>query len=539
MLGDPSAGSDDRLATQAHEIVARARALVAPAGGPGLSTEHVTAALVVQQAESVITRRRAGLIDFTVADYQTSPLGRLLAALPEARPVGPEQTRGFLDRLAGVPAYLAAAAQRHRDAVAAGRTPVAARLRSAVERIDSYLADADTDPLRTPPLDADAAAERDQLLTELVRPAFAAYRDVLADEIAPYGRPAHQPGLCWLRDGQQTYEQLCRMHTTTRYSTQELHRIGEETVAQLAGECEAIGGPLLGAGSAAEVLERLRGDRALCWSDGAQQLAAIRSAVERAERALPGWFGTLPRVSCEVEPAPDAAAPSAYYLPAALDGSRPGAVFVNTHHATENSRCLADALAFHEAVPGHHVQLTLAREQTSVPRLRRFAWINAYIEGWGLYAERLADEMGIYSGPLARLGMVVMDSLRAARLVVDTGLHAFGWSRRAAIDYLRATTVMGEAEIEREVDRYIDMPGQALSYLVGRLELQRIRAVAEHRLGDRFDLAGFHDVILGSGPLPMELLADVVDGWVVTAPSQRGGGEVRLPPAQAGRAPLL
>lgn len=530
-LGDPSAAADERLAASASRLAARARELATPDGGPGRS-DDLTLALVVQQAESVTVRRRAGLIGFTVADYQTSPLGRLLGALPEVRPVGPEQVRGFLQRLAHIPAYLASAAQRHRASVAAGLTPVASRVRSAVSRIDAYLAEPDADPLRRPPLDGRAADERDRLLAEVVRPAFAAYRDVLAHEIAPHGRPDDRPGLCWLPGGTRIYEDLCRMHTTTGYSPAELHRLGGQVAARLDAEYEAIGGPLLGVDRAAEVRHRLRTDPSLRWESGAGLLDAIRSAVRRAQQAAPDWFGTLPAEPCQIKPAPDPGAPLAYYLPAALDGSRPGEVYVNVHNATASNRCLAEALAYHEAVPGHHVQLTLARGLTGVPHLRRLAWINALIEGWGLYAERLADEMGLYSGQLDRLGMVVMDSLRAARLVVDTGLHALGWSREAAVEYLRATTVLAEAEIQREVDRYIDMPGQALSYLVGRLELERLRAEAQQRLADRFDVRAFHDTVLGCGSLPLDLLAHVVDAWCASGTPGRRDGEVRSPLAR-------
>ncbi|MET0133992.1 MAG: DUF885 domain-containing protein, partial [Kibdelosporangium sp.] len=168
---------------------------------------------------------------------------------------------------------------------------------------------------------------------------------------------------------------------------------------------------------------------------------------------------------------------------------------------------------FHEAVPGHHFQLTIAQELTALPKLRRYAMINSYSEGWGLYCERLADEMGLYSDDIARLGMLAMDSVRAARLVVDTGLHAFGWSRQRTVEYLRDNTVMSEVEVQSETDRYIEMPGQALSYMVGRLELQRLRARAQAGLGASFDIKAFHDLVLGSGPLPMAVLDDVVARW--------------------------
>jgi uncharacterized protein (DUF885 family) len=208
-----------------------------------------------------------------------------------------------------------------------------------------------------------------------------------------------------------------------------------------------------------------------------------RHTIGRTEQEAPRWFGRVPAQRCRVEAMPAEIAPgasAASYFPPALDGSRPGTYFANVHRARERM-------------------------------LRRLAPVEAYVEGWGLYAERLA---GLYSGAVARLGMLTNDSMRAARLVVDTGLHAHGWSRRQAVDYMTANTPMALIEIESEVDRYIAAPGQALGYMVGRLELERIRAAAEAALGDRFDIRSFHDTVLGSGPLPLLVLDQVVRAWV-------------------------
>jgi uncharacterized protein (DUF885 family) len=204
-------------------------------------------------------------------------------------------------------------------------------------------------------------------------------------------------------------------------------------------------------------------------------------------------------------------------MPASLDGSRPGVYFINTSHATEQVRAGAEAVAFHEAVPGHHFQSQLLVESGELPLLRRILSLTAYDEGWGLYSERLADEMGLYSDDLARLGMLTADSMRAARLVVDTGLHALGWSRARAVAYCRERTPMAHHDIEVEIDRYIADPGQALAYMVGRLEIQRLRGEAERALGERFDVRAFHDVVLGSGSLPLALLGELVAEWTAAA----------------------
>jgi uncharacterized protein (DUF885 family) len=228
----------------------------------------------------------------------------------------------------------------------------------------------------------------------------------------------------------------------------------------------------------------------------------------------------MPKVGCQVRLVGEAereTAAIAFYQPAPLDGSRPGTYWLNPLGATERSRTVSEVTAFHEAVPGHHYQLSLAAE-ASMPNLRRFAFIEAYLEGWGLYTERLADEMGLYSSDEQRLGMLGLDAMRAGRLVVDTGLHAFGWSRQQAVDYLRENTVMTEPEITSEVDRYIEVPGQALAYMVGRLEIQRVRAEAAARLGDRFDVKAFHDLVIGLGPVPLSVLDQQVTAWAAASP---------------------
>jgi uncharacterized protein (DUF885 family) len=195
---------------------------------------------------------------------------------------------------------------------------------------------------------------------------------------------------------------------------------------------------------------------------------------------------------------------------------------VNTWDPTTRTRFESEALAFHESVPGHHLQISLAAELTELPRFRRLTAVNAYVEGWALYTERLSDEMGLYSGPLERLGMLAFDSWRSCRLVVDTGIHARGWSRREAVAYLREHSPLALNNIDNEVDRYISWPGQALGYKVGQLEILRLRAAAQQRLGDRFDIAGFHDAILGSGAVPLPVLAGLVDEW---AESRRSDGQ--------------
>ncbi|MFD7654022.1 DUF885 domain-containing protein [Actinosynnema sp. NPDC059797] len=502
-LPDPSAEGERALRDRAEDVARRA--------GAG-DDDPVTRAVVAQQAWSLAHLLDANLVEHTHAEGLRAPVVVLLGSLPLVLPGDDDARRAYLTRLAALPGYLDALARRQRESA---RRPVRHLVASAIARVDRYLAEAE-DPLGAPVAGTPLAAECADLLDRVVRPAFARYRDFLAAEVLDRGRGEDRPGLCWLPDGDRIYPALVRAYTTTDHTPEELHRVGRELIEALDREYEEIGSRVFGPVTAAEVRARLLADPDLRWRSAEDMLALARRTIARAEEAAADWFATLPDARCAVEEVPAAEAPNAplaYYMDPALDGSRPGTYFVNTHLAEQRDRFSAESTAFHEGVPGHHLQIALAQQLDDLPPLRRFASVEAYLEGWALYTERLADEMGLYSDDVARLGMLSGDSLRAARLVVDTGLHALGWSRQQAVDYLRANAVMPDVDIFAEVDRYIENPAQALSYMVGRLEIQRLRGEAERRLGDRFDIRAFHDQVLRCGPLPMDVLADVVDSW--------------------------
>ena len=279
-------------------------------------------------------------------------------------------------------------------------------------------------------------------------------------------------------------------------------------------ETAELGRRVLGTTTLAATQEALRGDPQLHFA-GADQIEAVAEAsLRRAEAAVPDWFGRLPRAACEVArmlPHEEKHSTIAYYREPAIDGSRPGRYYINTWQPATRPRYEAEALAFHEAVPGHHLQAAIAQELTGLPAFRRHAYTTAYVEGWGLYAERLADEMGLYSGDLDRLGMLSYDSWRACRLVVDTGMHALGWSIAQAVDFMVAHSALARNNIVNEVDRYLGRPGQALAYKIGQLEIVRLRSESQARLGAAFDMRTFHDAVLGHGPLPLETLAGSVE----------------------------
>ena len=520
-LTDYSEDGDQAIRGRVEDIAARAGALDPDALSPA---DGVTRAVVLQQAGAMVDRIDSHGIEFTITDLFVAPVAELLSMLPMVGIGERAHADAYLGRLRRIPVALDAIAERHRAGVTAGRLPVARLVSGAIAQLDRYLANRDGDPLRRPRPQAgtgvdEAAFEaaRDRVLAEVVRPAMTRYREVLATEILAHGRPDDRAGLGWLPDGDATYARLVRMYTTTARTPEELHRTGLEIAARLAAEYAEVGAQVFGTSDQVEIFTRLRTDPSLRWRDADELLAAAREAIGRAEEAAPRWFGRLPAQRCTVQavPADEApGAPGAYYMPPAMDGTRPGTYYANTHRAEERDRHTAEATAFHEGVPGHHFQLTLAQDLADLPMLRRLAQVTAFDEGWALYAERLADEMGLYSGPVARLGMLCEDSMRAARLVVDTGLHAMGWSRDQAVAYMVDNTAMPRVEIESEADRYIADPGQALAYMVGRLEIQRIRREAERALGDRFDVRAFHDTVLGSGALPLGVLDEVVGAWV-------------------------
>ena len=416
--------------------------------------------------------------------------------------------------------------ERYRQGVASGRTPAAFAVQGVISQLDEWLAlPIGDDPLlgtQAPPdFTADQVTawkeELGDVIREFVRPAVERQRDALSDEVLPVSRPEGKEGLHWLPDGDLVYARSIHRYTTLPMQAGEIHQVGLQQIARLADEYREIGSEALGTTNLEEIFARLRDDADLHHTTGEGVRAAAEAAFEKARAAMGDWFGRLPVADCLVAEIESGA--QAFYFPAAEDGTRPGMFFMNTADPSSWGTFEVEATAFHEGIPGHHLQLAIAQELgDSVPAFRRHGHIVAYGEGWALYTERLVDEMGLYGSQLDRMGMLSADSMRAGRLVVDTGVHGLGWSRQQAIDYLAENSPMTMHTITEEVDRYIaSMPGQALSYMIGRLEIQRMRADAEARLGDRFDIKGFHDAVLTSGGVPLETLDRLVSEWVASA----------------------
>jgi prolyl oligopeptidase len=365
------------------------------------------------------------------------------------------------------------------------------------------------------------AAAIEAALEEAVRPAYARLARFLEAEYLPACRT--EPGVRALPRGEERYAFEVRRHTTTELSPTEVHDLGLREIARIRGEMETIREAVGFSGSLRDFFAHLRADPALHHTSTDRYLEEYRGILREMNARLPQLFGRLPRAACELKEMESwraQAAPTAYYYSPPDDGSRPGYFYVNTYDLSSRPRYSMEALAYHEAVPGHHLQLALQQE-LELPDFRRHRGFTAFVEGWGLYSERLPKEVGLYRDPYSDFGRLVFEAWRAARLVVDTGLHAFGWTRERAIEYLEANTALARHDIESEVDRYIASPGQALAYKIGEIRIRELRREAEEALGDRFDVRRFHDFVLGSGSLPLDVLTEAVHGWIE---GERGGG---------------
>ncbi|MEA2518288.1 MAG: hypothetical protein QOF49_368 [Chloroflexota bacterium] len=417
-----------------------------------------------------------------------------------------------------------------REALGRGVAAPRALVRSVVAELDDLLGRPTEawpllDPAREAPPDWPAetraryAADVSAAVVHGLRPALERYRTFLIDELAPRARGDENPGLAAVPGGDAAYASLVRAHTTLDLEPAAIHRIGLEETDRIDAELRELGGRILGTTDRIDVLGRLRSDPALHFATSAEVLAVARDSLARANGAIGEWFGRVPATPCVViEMGPHEAKYStiAYYREPAADGSRPGSYHINTTEPATRPRYEAETLAFHEAVPGHHLQIAIAQELVSLPTFRRLAGPTAFVEGWGLYSERLSEEMGLLPGELDRFGVLSFDAWRACRLVVDTGLHAFGWSRDAAIRFMLEHTALAENNIANEVDRYLAIPGQALAYKLGQREILALRDQARAALGDRFDIRAFHDAVLGDGAVGLATLRGIVEAWIVT-----------------------
>ncbi|TGD32107.1 DUF885 domain-containing protein [Brevibacterium sp. S22] len=514
----------DLAPTAQREVVrrmVRIRETVAGISQEGLREgDRSTRSALLYATQAVIDTIESRVIDWAIGGVGAGPIYSVLALVGKAAGGTEAQAAAYLERCTRLPRYLDQSAQRLLEGAESGFVANRQELVSAIAQIEGYLASSSTsDPLLEilPQIPGvDVRSEVEAVVNSRVRPAMRRLLAVVREDLLPVARSDDKCGMIHLPGGGELYARAVSTHTTADFTPEELHRIGLNQRDELCDELCEIAQSELGISGFENVRERMRTARALRYRDSDEILHGVRSALRRAEQVVPLWFNVEHIARCEVLELNDEEArfaPIGQYRPP--DGSRPGQYWVNASEPMTRSRYEYEAVSFHEGVPGHHLQLAISQDLSALSEFRRYLYVTAHGEGWGLYAERLADEMGLYSSDLARMGMVALDLWRAARLVVDTGIHAFGWTRNQAIEYMQDNTVLNSPEIVSEVDRYIGWPGQALAYMVGRLEIARLRTHAEAALSDRFDISRFHELVLGGGSLPLHEVADVVQRWIL------------------------
>lgn len=372
-------------------------------------------------------------------------------------------------------------------------------------------------------LDIDAGEKT--RLTDAANAAWAesagpAYGRLLAEMKRQQAVAPTQDGIWRLPDGKAYYAALLANYTTTDMSAAQIHALGLSEVARIHGEMKKIMAQVGFKGTLREFFEHLRTSPQYYYTTREDYLADVDAKVKAMEARLPAFFHTLPKAHLQVkavEAFREKSAGKAFYQSPSPDGSRPGTYYVNLYDLRDMSKTELEALAYHEGIPGHHLQRAVQTELTGLPPFRRFGGFTAYTEGWGLYSEELAKDMGAYADPYSDFGRLGMELWRACRLVVDTGIHDKRWSREQAIQYLKDNTPNPDGDIEKAIERYIVYPGQATAYLIGKLKIMELRTRAQAALGDRFDYRDFHDVVLKSGPVPLDILERRVDAWIAAS----------------------
>ena len=432
----------------------------------------------------------------------------------------------ILARMAAVPTVIDQAMARLEKGLEKGVTPPKVTLRDVPQQIQNLLVD---DPMQSAVLrqfaqfpssipEADQERLRSEavkIFTEKVKPAYQKLYDFMSETYVPGARETI--AMSALPDGPEWYRYNVAQMTTTDLTPREIHDIGQSEVKRIRGEMDTVIADSGFEGSFEEFTEFLRTDPQFYFETAEELLAAYRDIAKRADNEMIKLFGTLPRTPYGVVPVPAYAEKSqttAYYQPGSLEGGRPGQFFANTYALDTRPKWEMEALTLHEAVPGHHHQIAIAQELEEQPWFRRFGGYTAFVEGWGLYSESLGEDMGFYQDPYSKFGQLTYEMWRAIRLVVDTGMHAFDWSRQDAIDFFTQNTGKTEHDIVVEVDRYIVWPGQALAYKIGELKIKELRKYAETELAEDFDVRAFHDAVLTNGALPLTVLEQNIQEWV-------------------------
>ncbi|HEV7811630.1 MAG TPA: DUF885 domain-containing protein [Leifsonia sp.] len=517
--GDPSSEASERAADEFASIGRDVAAIDVASLSENDRVDRDVLSVLVQGAQG--DAEHSLWAGNASAKSYVSRLALIFQAMPAMTITDDAGAERYLDRLSGVARVLTAVGDRYADEGARGRFPTAIGIAHSVRQLEGYLAlGVDGDVLLTAtrtPAGAPYAERAESIATGSIRPAMAALAERLRDEFLPLSRPDDKPGVSYLPGGDEGYAASVARHTTTSLSPSEIHHIGLDVLDQMRSEWSEVGRRAIGESDFTVIAERMRADPALRFETSEQIVGVAQGALDRANAVRAQYFPAYDIPDCVIEvinPIEAEHTAMAYYRPPAIDGSRPGAHCLLATDPQSRYRYEYEALAFHESVPGHHMQLATA-QTLDIPRYRRYLDVEAcsFNEGWGLYSEQFADEIGLYSDDIARLGMLSFRALRACRLVVDTGIHQFGWSRERAIEFMWQNTATTRSHVSNEVDRYIAWPGQALAYMIGSREISRLRDDAERRLGPRFSIADFHGTVLGSGAVPLNVLADNVARW--------------------------
>jgi len=401
-------------------------------------------------------------------------------------------------------------------------------LERSIDQLESYLdTSLEEDPLLlvnfSPEIDENEVSQwKDKakdIIEKYVRPSVMSYLEQLQVDHLPKGRTDENPGIMWIDGGEEVYLRSLRKYTGHKETTvKEVHEIGLSEIDRLKKEFFEIGKNVFdGVEKPEDVLYKMQTEPSMRYESKEQMLQLAVDTIERAYKPLAEWFTVFPKAPCKVLPVPaqsEKHAPPAYYFPPLPDGSRDGTYFLNTYKAETKSIFEAESVAFHEAIPGHHLDRTIAVELEDVPHFQRYTASTAFVEGWGLYSEQLANEMGLYSNDVQQLGRLGNDAWRACRLVLDTGMHGMGWSRDQAIDFFRSNSPIEEINANIETDRYIAWPGQACAYKMGQLKIEELRRRAENELGEKFDIRYFHDEVLCDGGITLSILENKIEAFI-------------------------
>ena len=484
---------------------------------------QVNRAMLLRQLRDNLTKYEDGL-HLIALDMRSGPQYRhsMIDTLPM---LSAQDHEDWLNRLRGLPEQLTQYQALLSEGISRDRT----QAQIVMSRVPSQIANLITEQPNDSPfyrafatmpeeINSDTRASLQSaaatVIDEQINPALRELLEFLESDYLPAARP---PGIGAMPGGKQVYSRLAQHFTTTELTPDEIHEIGLREVARIRGEMETVIDTVGFDVDIAAFNDFLRTDPQFYYETPEALLEGYQAVSKRLDPGLVNLFGKLPRAPYGVRPIPDEEAPdttTAYYMRPTIDGSRPGWYYVNLYQPEVRPKFEMEVLSVHESVPGHHLQISLAQELTGLPEFRRNGGFTAFIEGWGLYSERLGYDMGLYEDPYSRYGQLVYDMWRAVRLVVDTGIHYFGWSRQKAIDYFIANAAKSEADIINEIDRYIGWPGQALAYKIGQMKMLELRGQAETALGEDFDIRAFHDHMLGAGALPLDILERRMDDWL-------------------------